>query len=120
MKKVLISIVATALAVMIAPSCQKVERQKTPDSVTLYTHPGEPESFENGFKGVTIAATTDWTAVSDVEWLVVSPSSGGRGISEVSLSWTENTGSSPRSGNVKFTARGGQSETFVLTQNSQL
>ena len=49
------------LAVTIAPSCQKEKVTTAPDSVALYTHPGEPVSGEAGTKAVTISATCDWT-----------------------------------------------------------
>ena len=117
MKKVLMSFALALLAVVLAPSCQKVETPTRPDSVALYTHPGKPVSYEAGTRGVTISATCDWTVKSDVSWVTVSPESGSVGIHEVVLSYSENTGTAARSANVVFTAKGGQSETFVLTQN---
>ena len=119
MKKVLMSIAVALLAVTLAPSCQKVEKPTRPDSVALYTHPGAPVSYQAGTKGVTISATCDWTAASEASWVTVSPQSGEVGIHEVVLTYSENTGSTARSANVVFTAKGGQSETYVLTQNPQ-
>jgi hypothetical protein len=117
MKKVLLSMAVALLAVTIAPSCQKEKVTTAPDSVALYTHPGEPVSGEAGTKAVTISATCDWTVASRADWIVVSPESGEKGIREVILTYTENTGAAQRSGGVVFTARGGYSETYVLTQN---
>ena len=111
------SIAVALLAVTLAPSCQKVEKPTRPDSVALYTHAGKPESYEAGTRGVTISATCDWTVKSDASWVVVSPESGSTGIHEVVLTYTENSGTAARSANVVFTAKGGQSETYVLTQN---
>lgn len=119
MKKVLMTIAAVLITVAVAPSCQKEYKPSTPDSVALYTHPGNPVSFKAGTKAVTITATTDWTASSSVNWITVSPSSGSRGINEVVLSYTENTGSAQRSGSVVFTSKGGYSESYELKQNPQ-
>jgi hypothetical protein len=65
---------------------------------------------------VTIAATSDWTAVSNDAWITVSPSSGGVGIQEVVLSFQENNTGAVRKGSVTFTA-GSYSESYTLTQN---
>lgn len=117
MKKVLLAIAAAVLAVAFAPSCQKVYKPVTPDSVALYTHPGDPVAAEAGTKAVTISATADWTAASKADWILVSPASGTKGINEVVLTYSENATAAQRSGEVVFTAKGGQSETYVLKQN---
>jgi hypothetical protein len=106
-----------ALLAIIGVSCQKQETSQAPESVALVTKPdskGEPAAA--GTRAVTIAATSDWTAVSNVDWITVNPTSGPKGMQEVILSFQENTTGSKRTGSVTFTA-GTYSETFVLTQN---
>ena len=114
--KVLLLIVA--LLTIGVVSCQKQETAQSPESVAVITQPqqkGEPATA--GERPVTIAATSDWTAVSDSEgWLTVTPASGVKGMQEVVLSFTENTTGAVRSGKVTFTS-GPYSETFTLVQN---
>lgn len=98
-------------------SCQKQEVEKSPESVALITKPdAKGEAAAAGVRPVTIAATTNWSAVSDVDWITVDPASGPKGMQEVILTFTENTTGAKRVGNVTFTA-GSYSETFQLTQN---
>ena len=117
MKKILLATTIILTALFLASSCQKQKQPVTVDSVALYTKPGDPVSAAAGTKGVTISATCDWTVTSEADWISVSPSSGSRGINEVILNYTENTGKEPRSGKVVFTAKGGYSETYTLKQN---
>lgn len=98
-------------------SCQKQETPQTPESVAIITQPdakGEPTTA--GTRSVTIAATSDWSAVSNDAWITVSPASGPKGMQEVILSFEENTTGQKRTGSVTFTS-GAHSETFLLTQN---
>ena len=100
-------------------SCQKQETTQTPESVALITKPdakGEPA--QAGTRAVTIAATSNWSAVSDASWITVTPDSGSKGMQEVILTFSENTTGAVRVGNVKFTS-GTYSETFILTQKAQ-
>ena len=100
-------------------SCQKQETTTSPESVALITKPdskGEPA--QAGTRAVTIAATSNWSAVSNADWITVSPDSGSKGIQEVILTFTENTTGAVRTGAVTFTA-GTYSETFNLKQNAQ-
>ena len=106
-----------ALLAIVGVSCQKQETPKTPESVALVTVPdskGEPA--EGGTRAVTIAATSDWSAVSNDAWITVNPTSGPKGMQEVILSFGENATGAKRTGSVTFTS-GTYSETFVLTQN---
>jgi hypothetical protein len=106
-----------AFFALAAVSCQKQEAQPTPESVAIITQPdakGEPAAA--GTRPVTIAATSDWSAVSNDAWITVSPASGPKGMQEVILSFEENTTGAKRTGSVTFTS-GKHSETFLLTQN---
>lgn len=106
-----------AFAIIAAISCQKQEVSQTPESVAIITQPdAKGEAVQAGTRAVTIAATSDWTAVSNDEWITVNPTSGPKGMQEVILSFQENTTGAKRTGSVTFTA-GTYSETFVLTQN---
>ena len=106
-----------ALLAITGVSCQKQETPQTPESVALVTKPdSKGEAAAAGTRAVTIAATSDWTAVSNNEWITVNPASGPKGMQEVILSFQENTTGAKRTGSVTFTA-GTYSETFVLTQN---
>ena len=111
-----IILLITAVFALTAASCQKWETPSTPDSVSILTQAvAGGESQLGGTKAVTIAATSDWTAVSDKGWLYVTPSSGSKGIQEVVIHFNENTTSQSRTGKITFTC-GGYSETFTLTQ----
>ena len=110
------TLILAAAFSLIAVSCQKWETPSTPDSVSILTEAvtgGESQS--GGSKSVTIAATSDWTAVSDKGWLYVTPSSGSKGIQEVVIHFSENTTGQSRTGKITFTC-GDYSEVFTLVQ----
>ena len=116
--KTKILLLIAALTISGFSACQKMRTSETPESVALITQPdskGEPA--EAGTRAVTIAATAAWTAVSDSEWLTISPSSGEKGMCEVILTFQENTSGAARTGIVTFTS-GTYSESFRLTQNA--
>lgn len=117
MKKILMATAFLLTVLSMAPSCQRLRQPVKVESVALYTKPGDPVSSAAGTKGVTISATGDWTVSSKADWISVSPSSGSRGINEVILNYTENTGKELRTGSIVFTAKGGYSETYILKQN---
>lgn len=115
MRNILLIIVAAISLAM--GSCQKWEKPSTPESISILTEPlevGEPSS--EGIRAVTIAASADWTAVSNDSWLYVTPSSGHKGIQEVVIHFNANKTGKSRKGSVIFTC-GKHSETFRLTQN---
>ncbi len=117
MKQKIALLIIAILSVALFSSCQKQEVKTTPESVALITKPDvKGETAEAGTRAVTIAATANWSAVSDADWLTVNPASGPKGMQEVVLSFTENTTGAKRTGSVTFTS-GKYSETFVLTQN---
>lgn len=99
-------------------SCQKVYEPATPQSVSVSTKAGEAKSFEAGSQGVTIFATSDWTAATEADWVELSPASGSKGISEVLLTYSENESGSERQAVIVFTS-GGNSETFTLVQKAR-
>lgn len=111
------SLLLIAFAIIAAISCQKQDVSQSPESVAVITQPdAKGEASQAGTRAVTIAATTDWSAVSNADWITVSPSSGPKGMQEVILSFTENTTGAKRTGSVTFTS-GTYSETYLLTQN---
>lgn len=117
MKPKILWLIAAFIAISVS-ACQKQETSQTPESVVVMTKPdaSKNESGQAGIRAVTIAATSDWSAVSDDTWITVSPASGGVGIQEVVLSFSENNTGAVRKGSVTFTA-GSYSESYVLTQN---
>lgn len=140
MRKVLFILAVAAIACGSAVSCQPVQKYDTPDSVALYTKSGPAVEKTAGTKGVTITATADWFVTTDASWVDISPAesetgivpgangalTGGRGIHEVILSYSENTTGEERKASVVFTTVnknqvfGKQySETYVLTQKGE-
>lgn len=107
-----------ALALLGLVSCQKIYVPESTDSVSVSTKAGDPKSAEAGTQGVTIFATSDWTATTDADWVDVYPQQGSRGISEVCLSYGENSGSESRTAVIVFTTSG-NSETFTLVQKAR-
>lgn len=112
-----LTLLIIALITICLGSCQKWEKPSTPESVSILTEPQtNGESNKGGVRAVTIAATSQWTAVSDAGWLWVTPSSGGKGVQEVTINFTKNSTGQTRKGTVTFTS-GDHSETFTLTQS---
>ena len=107
-----------ALALLGLVACQKLYVPDTPDSVSVSTKAGDPKSSEAGTQGVTIFATSDWTASTDADWVEVYPQQGSRGISEVCLSYGENSGSESRTAVIVFSTAA-NSETFTLVQKAR-
>lgn len=115
--KILLPIIASAAILFSA--CQKQETNQTPDSVAIITQPqAKGEVATAGTRAITIAATADWTAVSEADWITVAPDSGDTGVQEVILSFSENTSGAERTGKVTFRS-GNYTETFTLVQNAQ-
>lgn len=99
-------------------SCQKWEQPSTPKAITLLTEPqAGGESNLEGTRPITISSTSDWSATADKGWLYVTPSSGKKGIQEVTIHFKKNTTAEKRTGNITFTC-GSRSVTYTLTQNS--
>ena len=117
LRHLLLLIAFVAISVV---SCQKQETTKTPESVAIITKPdAKGETAAAGTRAVTIAATSNWSAVSSQPgWLSVSPDSGTKGMQEVILTFKENASGEVRTGTVTFTS-GTYSESFTLTQNAQ-
>lgn len=110
-------ILAIAMVMLLAASaCQKQVSPTVPECITIITEPlAAGESSEGGLRPITIAASSDWTAVSDQGWLYVTPSSGGKGIQEVTIHFDPNTSGKRREGSIIFTS-GTYSESYILTQ----
>ncbi len=112
-----LSLIAAIFVAVGMVSCQKVQTPQTPESVALYTHSDpKAKASASGSIGVTICATSEWTATPTVDWITVTPESGGRGINEVVLTYEQNTSGAQRQGGVVFASKG-NSETYVLTQD---
>lgn len=91
----------------------KDREEPMPDSVYMFGNSGEAPKTA-GKISVTVYATRSWTASAD-SWITVEPDSGEQGIHAVHLSFGENTGEEPRTGEVAFKA-GAYTETYTLTQ----
>lgn len=119
MKQKIVLLVVALLSVVLLSSCQKQEVETSPESVAIITTPQPAgETATEGTRPVTIAATCNWSAVSDSDWVTVSPASGGKGMQEVLLSYSANTTGAARTAKVTFTA-GSHSETFTLVQKAE-
>jgi hypothetical protein len=109
-------LVFVSVMLLAAGACQKQVPQTVPESVTIITEPlAAGESSAGGQRPITIAASSDWTAVSNQGWIYVTPSSGGKGIQEVTIHFDPNTTGKRREGSITFTS-GTYSESYTLTQ----
>lgn len=111
-----IAILLAASVALLCTGCQKVEKPRTKDTVTVATQPSGMQSPLAGTKTITIWPTAHWEATVDVDWVTVEPSSGERGTQEVKLHYEENFTPDVRTAVITFTAAEG-SDTYVLTQN---
>jgi hypothetical protein len=119
MKQKIVLLIIALMSVAFLSSCQKQDVKTSPESVAVITKPQPAgETSAEGIRPVTIAATSSWSAVSDSDWLTVSPASGEKGMQEVILSFSANTTGASRTGKVTFTA-GSYSETFTLVQKGE-
>ncbi|MCM1224735.1 MAG: BACON domain-containing protein [Lachnospiraceae bacterium] len=87
------------------------------DSVYLYTTSISAPAAE-GEQSITIAATLDWTAAPQTDWLTVDVASGKEGFTAVHVSWQANTTGAERIGTIKFTA-GKYSDSVTVTQKAE-
>ena len=105
-----------SVMLLAASACQKQVPQTVPESVTIITEPlAAGESAAGGERPIPIAASSDWTSVSNQGWIYVTPSSGGKGIQEVTIHFDPNTTGKRRQVCITFTS-GTYSETYTLTQ----
>ncbi|MFA6592546.1 MAG: BACON domain-containing protein [Bacteroidales bacterium] len=100
-KNLLMSILATALVVT---GCKDEENDFGEPSLTVSESEMEVDKA-SATKTVTVLATRDWTAASDVEWIAVDPASGKASdkAATVTVTLLENTGAE-RTGKVTFTS----------------
>ena len=78
--------------------------QKEDPELTLST--GQVSiSAEGGSSSVTVSCNYKWTATAD-PWITISPASGDKGTSTVTMKIAANTGSSIRKGSVTFNCEG--------------
>lgn len=112
MKKISL-ILQSLLLILLFGACSDDDGAK-PDGIYLYVTEATVDAGA-GEKSVTVAATCDWTATSDSEWLTVAPASGTTGIVAVHAVYTANTGAEPRTGVITFKA-GTYVETLTINQ----
>lgn len=70
----------------------------------------------SGSRNININATGSWTASSNQSWLSVNTPSG-FGTMPVGISWNQNTGTTPRIGQIAFTDNISNTATLTITQN---
>lgn len=103
MKKSLLLILGVA-AMLLVVSCQKTRTSTPVQSVSVRTDVSKIVYSASGdTDALTLDATADWTAVSQSEWLTVSPERGSRGVCEVIVTIAANSGE-PRTGYLMFTS----------------
>ena len=91
MKKSLLLILGVA-AMFLVVSCKKTRSTNTVKSVPVRTDVSTIDYPASGdTDALTLDATADWTAVSQSEWLTVSPGSGSRGVCEVIVTIAANS-----------------------------
>ncbi len=117
MKKTFALWLSVLLLCLGTTSCSDDDNKDLVDGVYLYTT-AISASADAGSQSVTISATTDWTGVSDADWISININKGSTGFTAFSVAWTENTGSEPRIGTVTFTA-GKYSEKLTVTQKAK-
>ena len=111
-----LSMIALITAIM-AVSCQKLHRNDdVPDSAWFATA-DQIEMSEAGTRRITVYTTCDWTVESSAEWVTVEPKSGKSGVSELTLTFSENTGTEQRTAEINCTA-GTYTDTYVITQKA--
>lgn len=94
MKRLLYTLFAASLLLI---SCEKEEPQ-------LALSIGMVEAPSDGFQQTfTVTSNRAWTASASDPWLSVSPTSGAKGETSVTVKVAANTGSSVRTGSVTFT-----------------
>lgn len=81
-------------------------------SVSSLTMSGEGSSQQ-----VTITSNTDWTASTDCDWMSVSPSTGKKGDTAMSITCRENSGDDTRTGKVIVSYADGTAEITVSQLN---
>jgi hypothetical protein len=69
---------------------------------------------------LSIASSSDWTAVSDQEWLTLSPASGTIGLSSLTLTATVIPNSTKRTARITVTATGAEPQIFTVTQYGKI
>ncbi|MCM1451305.1 MAG: BACON domain-containing protein [Clostridium sp.] len=117
MKKSVLIWFTMLLACFVQTGCSEDIDDTVTDSVYLYTTSISAPAAE-GEQSITIAATLDWTATPQADWLSVDVSSGKEGFTAVHVTWQANTTGAERIGTVKFTA-GTYSDELTVTQKAE-
>ena len=103
MKKSFALWVTVLTVCLFGAACSEDIDDTVTDSVYLYTTEIKAPAAA-GEQSITLAATVDWTATPEDNWLSVDVNSGKTGFSAVHISWTENTTGEERTGSVVFKA----------------
>jgi len=69
---------------------------------------------------IAIASSTSWTAISDQEWLTVSPGSGASGNGSLALTTTVYSGSTARTATITVSATGVEPQIITVTQYAKI
>jgi hypothetical protein len=72
--------------------------------------------YNAGTANLSIGSSSDWTAVSDQEWLTLSPTSGTIGSSSLTLTATANPNATNRIATITIAAKGFESQTVTINQ----
>lgn len=111
------AILLAALLSGVTAACQKQKPADIHDTVvirTQLTDKSPAAAKAGGTDQITIFATCDWELDGE-EWFTITPSSGTRGISESTITTTENTTGADRTGTVRLKA-GSYTGTYTFTQ----
>lgn len=117
MKKTFALWLSVLLLCLGTTGCSDDDNNGLVEGVYLYTT-AITASGDAGNQSVTISATTDWTAVSDADWLTININKGSTGFTAFSVSWAENATAEERVGNLTFTA-GKYTEKLTVTQKAK-
>ena len=107
--------IALALAALLALACTEKEAPKPDDSLIISSSKNLSFEVAGGTQKISFTSSPEWTAVCSSNWLDITPASGVKGIGNVDLTVTENTGYSVRKGYVAFAA-GTAKDTVYVTQ----
>ena len=100
-------------------SCQKLNQDDyVPDSAWFATA-DQVEDASAGSRRITVYASCDWIVTcSNPEWVSVSPTSGGQGVHELTVTFTANEGSQQRVATIDCKA-GEYTDTYTVTQKGK-
>lgn len=117
MKKIFLALALIVSASVV--SCQKVQDEGPLKDSAWYATANQTMSAQAGTHRVTVYTTCDWTAVSSApEWVTVSPTSGAKGVHELTLTYSKNETGEVRSAEISCVA-GAYTDVYVITQKAE-